>query len=138
MTKSSLRLRPLALLLALIGPVPAFASHWIQVGSNGGPDDKVMVDTDSLRKLEQFTFVDIMTVYPTPIVNSSNITLDSYIQRTAVDCVERTFVAVKTTGYLKGKSVGTSREMTDWKIMTVPLPHDPTSNRIYTLVCGKE
>ena len=136
MTKLSAR--SLALLLVLVAPAPAFASHWIDVGSNGGPDNKVMVDTESLRKLEQFTFVDIMTVYPTPIVNSFDITLDSYIQRTAIDCGNRTFVAVKTTGYLKGKSVGASREMIDWKIMTVPLPHDPTSNRIYTMVCGKK
>ena len=31
--------RLLALLAALVGPVPAFASHWITVGSNGGPDN---------------------------------------------------------------------------------------------------
>jgi len=127
--------RLLALLLAL-GPVPAFASHWIRVGSNGGPDNKIMVDTDSLRKLGQFTLVDIMTVYPTPLVNSHDIELDRYIQRTAIDCSRRTFVAVKTTGYLEGKPVGTSRELRDWRIMTVPLPHDPTSNRIYEIVCG--
>lgn len=128
--------RLLAVLLALIGPVPAFASHWIRVGSNGGPDNKIMVDTDSLRKLGQFTLVDIMTVYPTPLVNSHNIELDRYIQRTAIDCARRTFVAVKTTGYLKDKPVGTSREIRDWRIMTVPLPSDPTSNRIYQIVCG--
>jgi len=127
--------RLLALLLAL-GPMPAFASHWIRVGSNGGPDNKIMVDTDSLRKLGQFTFVDIMTVYPTPLVNSHDIELDRYVQRTAIDCSRRTFVAVKTTGYLKDKPVGTSRELRDWRIMTVPLPHDPTSNRIYEIVCG--
>ncbi len=128
--------RLLALLLALVGSVPAFASHWITVGSNGGPDDKVMVDTASLRQLGQFTFVDIMTVYPTPLVNSYNIKLDRFIQRTAIDCTRRTFVAVKTTGYLKGQPVGASQELTDWRIMMVPLPNDPTSNRIYKIVCG--
>ncbi|MGB6487977.1 MAG: surface-adhesin E family protein [Steroidobacteraceae bacterium] len=129
--------RLLALLLALVGPVPAFASHWIRVGSNGGPDNKILVDTDSLRKLGQFTLVDIMTVYPAPLVNSHDIELDRYVQRTAIDCERRTFVAVKTTGYLKDKPVGTSRELKDWRIMTVALPSDPTSNRIYELVCGR-
>jgi hypothetical protein len=128
--------RLLALFPALVAAVPAFASHWIRVGSNGGPDNKIMVDSDSLRKLGQFTFVDIMTVYPAPLVNSHDIELDRYVQRTAIDCARRTFVAVKTTGYLKGKPVGTSRELRDWKILTVPLPNDATSNRIYRIVCG--
>lgn len=128
--------RLLILLLGLVGPVPAFASHWIEVGSNGGPNNKVMVDTDSLQKLGQFTLVDIMTVYPAALVNSHDIELDRFIQRTAIDCARRTFVAVKTTGYLKGQSVGTSRELKDWRILTVPLPDDPTSNRIYRIVCG--
>jgi hypothetical protein len=127
--------RLLALLLGLVGSVPAFASHWITVGSNGGPDNKVMVDADSLRQLGQFTFIDIMTVYPAPLVNSYDIELDRFIQRTAIDCTRRTFVAVKTTGYLKAKPVGTSRELRDWRIMMVPLPSDPASNRIYEIAC---
>jgi hypothetical protein len=125
----------LALLLGLGGPTPALAAHWVEVGRNGGPDNKVMVDIDSLQKLGQFTLVDIMTVYPAPFVNSHDIELDRYVQRTAIDCARRTFVAVKTTGYLKGKPVGTSRELRDWRIMTVPLPSDPASNRIYGIVC---
>jgi hypothetical protein len=125
-----------ALLLGLIAPALAFAAHWVRVGSNGGPDNKIMVDTDSLRKLGQFTLVDIMTVYPAPLVNSHDIELDRYVQRTAIDCARRTFVAVTTTGYLNDKPVGTSRELKDWRIMTVPLPNDPASNRIYGLVCG--
>src|SRR5579863_7436519 len=128
--------RLLILVLALAGPVPAFASHWLRVGSNGGPDNKIMVDTASLRQLGRFTFIDIMTVYPTPLVNSHDIELDRYIQRTAIDCAKRTFVAVKTTGYLEGKPVGTSRELRDWRLLTVPMPNDPTSNRIYGVACG--
>jgi hypothetical protein len=127
--------RVAALLLGLAGSLPAFASHWIAVGSNGGPDNKVLVDTDSLRKVGQFTFLDIMTLYPTPLVNSHDITLDRFVQRTAIDCAKRTFVAVKTTGYLKGQRVGTSRELRDWRIMAVPLPSDPASNRIYEIAC---
>ena len=127
--------RILVLLLGLIGPALAFAAHWVGVGSNNGPDNKIMVDTDSLRQLGEFTLFDIMTVYPTPLVNSHDIELDRYIQRTAIDCVKRTFVAVKTTGYLNGKPVGTSRELKDWRLMTIPLPNDPASNRIYDVVC---
>jgi hypothetical protein len=134
MTRQS-GVRLLALFLTLVGPAPAFASHWIRVGSNGGPDNKILVDTDSLQKLGEFTLFDIMTVYPAPLVNSHNIELDRYVQRTAIDCVKRTFVAVKTTGYLKGKPVGTSRELRDWRLLTIPLPNDPASNRIYQLVC---
>ncbi len=126
----------LALCLGLVGPLPALASAWVTVGSNGSPDNRIMVDTDSLQKLGEFTIVDIMTVYPRPLVNSHDIELDRYVQRTAIDCARRTFVAVTTTGYLKGKPVGSSREVRDWRIMTVPLPNDPTSNRIYRIVCG--
>jgi hypothetical protein len=126
----------LAFSLGLAGPLPALASTWVTVGGNGSPDNKIMVDTDSLHKLGAFTIVDIMTVYPTPLVNSHDIELDRYVQRTAIDCARRSFVAVKTTGYLKGKPVGTSRELKDWRIMTVPLPKDPTSNRIFQIVCG--
>ena len=127
---------PLALFLGLLGPVPAFASHWVTVGSNGAPDNKIMVDTDSLSKLGAFTLVDIMTVYPAAIVNSHDIELDRYVQRTAIDCARHSFVAVKTTGYLKNQRVGTSRALKDWRIMTVPMPNDPASNRIYQIVCG--
>jgi hypothetical protein len=127
--------RLLAVLLTLIGSAPAFASHWVRVGSNGGPDNKILVDTDSLQKLGEFTLFDIMTVYPTPLMNSHDIELDRYVQRTAIDCVKRTYVAVKTTGYLKGKPIGTSRELRDWRLMTIPLPSDPASNRIYQVVC---
>lgn len=129
--------RLFALLLGIMGAAPAFAtSHWIEVGSNGAPDNKILVDSASLQRLGQFTLVDIMTVYPAPLVNSHNIELDRFVQRTAIDCAKRTFVAVTTTGYLKGKRVGTSRQIRDWRIMTVPLPNDPASNRIYEIVCG--
>jgi hypothetical protein len=134
MTRQS-GIRLVALLAAFIGAGPAFASHWVRVGSNGGPDNKILVDTESLQKLGEYTLFDIMTVYPAPLMNSHNIELDRYIQRTAIDCGKRTFVAVKTTGYLKGKPIGTSRELRDWRLMTIPLPNDPASNRIYQMVC---
>jgi hypothetical protein len=124
------------LLLGLFGPVPAFASHWIGIGSNGGAANKVMVDSDSLRKLDQFTLVDIMTVYQAPLVNSHDITLDRFVQRTAIDCARHTFTAVMTTGYLKGQRVGSSHQTADWRAKAVPLPNDPISNRIYGIVCG--
>lgn len=126
---------PLALVLGLTGAVPAHASHWIEVGG-GGADGKVRIDTDSLRKLGRFTLVDIVTVYRTPLVNSHDITLDRFVQRTAIDCARHTFVAVTTTGYLRGQRVGASHETPDWMARAAPLPDDPISRRIYSIVCA--
>lgn len=129
--------RPLALLVAAVmSPVPALAAHWVVVGKPAGhPNGKVMVDTDSLRKIDPFIMVDIMTVYDTPVLNSHDITLDSFVQKTAFDCAMRTFVGVSTTGYLKGKPVGASRDIPDWRSRMEPLPDDTISNRIYVTVC---
>lgn len=116
--------------------LPSFASRWVTVGSPlGHPNGKIVVDTASLQKLDRFTIVDIMTVYAKPILNSHDIILDRFVQRTAFDCATRTFVRVMTTGYLREKRVGSSTETADWRIRTIPLPSDATSNRIYEVVC---
>ena len=126
--------RLLAVLLALIGPVPAFASHWIrESAATAAPTTKswwtpTRCGSSPTHPRRHHDGIPHRLHY--------NIELDRYIQRTAIDCARRTFVAVKTTGYLKDKPVGTSREIRDWRIMTVPLPSDPTSNRIYQRVCG--
>lgn len=124
------------LVVGALAPVPSFAAHWVVVGKPAAhPNGKVMVDTDSLQKVEPFIMVDIMTVYDTPLMNSHDITLDSFVQKTAFDCAMRTFVGVSTTGYLKGKPVGASREVPDWRSRMEPLPDDTISNRIYLTVC---
>jgi hypothetical protein len=127
--------RLLALLLGVLAPVPSFAAHWIYIGKTGDTADKIMLDTDSLQKVAQFTLVDILTVYATPRMNSHDITMDRFMQRTAFDCAKHTFVAVKTIGYLQGKRVGDSHETADWKDETVPIPDDSISARIYAAVC---
>ncbi|MGH8201658.1 MAG: surface-adhesin E family protein [Steroidobacteraceae bacterium] len=125
----------LALLLGLLAPVPSFAAHWIDIGTSGDSADRVMMDTDSVRQVAAFTLVDILTVYATPRMNSHDIAMDRFMQRTAFDCAKHTFVAVKTIGYLQGKRVGTSHATVDWKDETVPIPNDPISTRIYAAVC---
>lgn len=125
----------LALLLGLLAPLPAFAAHWIYIGQSGGSSDKIMMDTDSLHASAQYTIVDILTVYATARMNSHDITMDRFMQRTAFDCAKRTFVAVKTIGYLQGKRVGTSHETADWQDEMVPIPADPISARIFAMVC---
>lgn len=128
--------RLIALLIGVIASIPAFASHWIPVGvPPGHPDGRIVVDVDSLQKFDQFTLVDIMTIYATPLVNSHDITLDRFVQRTAINCATRTFARVTTTGYLGTKRVGASSESTDWRTSQALLPNDATSNQIYELVC---
>lgn len=128
----------LALLLGVIAPVPSFAAHWIYIGKSSDGADKIMLDTDSLHQVGGFTLVDILTVYATPRMNSHDITMDRFMQRTAFDCAGHTYAAVKTIGYLQGKRVGDSHAMADWKSATVPIPRDPLSDRIYAAVCTPE
>lgn len=125
----------LALLLGLLAPVPSFAAHWIYIGQSGDTADRIMMDSDSVRQLAAFTIVDILTVYATPRMNSHDITMDRFMQRTAFDCAKHTFAAVKTIGYLQGKRVGNSHTTADWKDEMVPIPDDPISARIYAAVC---
>jgi S1-C subfamily serine protease len=119
---------------ALAGPI--FASQWLDVGSNGVSTDKVMVDADSIQKIDEFKVADIMTVLAAPSTNANKITYDRRVQKTAFDCVKRSFIGIQTIGYLDGKRVGSSPEVTDWRIKLIPMKSDPMSNRVYTLVCA--
>lgn len=130
--------RLVALLIGAMASVPSFAAHWIVVGgsSPGQAPSKLMVDTDSVHQLDEFTIIDIMTVYAAPIVNAHNITLDRFVHTTAIDCAKRTFVGLITTGYLGEKRVGSGGEIPDWRHKAIPLPNDAASNRIYQVACG--
>jgi S1-C subfamily serine protease len=113
---------------------PAFAAHWVELATKDDSGDKLMVDMDSLQKVDQFKMVDLMTVHVAPRLNSHNILLDRFVQRTAIDCANKSFVAVKTTGYLNDKSVG-SGETADWQTKLKPFGKDALSNRVYDVVC---
>ena len=127
-------------LLVLIGSnaiaTPSLDSRWVEMGSHGVSTDKIMVDTDSVQKIDQFRVADIMTVYSAARTNAHNITLDRHVQRTAFNCADRAFIGIKTTGYLNGKQVGSSAETVDWRIKLTPMQSDPLSDRIYAVVCA--
>ena len=125
------------LLLALCAvSMPSLASRWVEVGNSGVTTDKVMVDTDSIRKVDDYRVVDIMTVYAAPRTNPNNITLDRHVQKTAIDCAARTFIGLITIGYVGEKRVGNSPETQDWRAKMKPLKGDGMTNRIYALVCN--
>jgi S1-C subfamily serine protease len=98
--------------------------------------DKVMVDTDSIQKLDEFRVVNIMTVFGAPRTNTHNITLDRRVQRTAINCADKTFHGIRTIGFLGEKQVGSSPEATDWKSKMVAIGADPLNNRVLNLVCS--
>jgi hypothetical protein len=56
----------LALLAAGVLAGPIFASQWVEVGTSGVSTDKVMVDADSIQKIDEFKVADVMTVYAAP------------------------------------------------------------------------
>lgn len=123
-------------LVTLIATVtPCMASRWLEVGSNGASTDKIMVDADSIQKVDQLKVADIMTVYPAPRTNVHNIVLDRHVQKTAFNCADHSFIGITTTGYLNDKRVGGSPETADWKTKLVPLPQDALSERIFAIVC---
>jgi S1-C subfamily serine protease len=130
--------RPALLVLLALTCVstPCLASRWVQVGNSGVTTDKVMVDADSVQKLEQFTVVDVMTLYSAPRVNAHNITLDRHVQRDAFDCAARTVVGIRTIGYLGDQQVGSGPETADWRIKMVPIGSNPLSNRVYAIACA--
>lgn len=139
-----LRASPPRLLVVLVAPAlvclasPCAASRWVEVGNAGVSTDKVMVDADSVQKLDEFTVVDVMTLYGAPRVNKHNITLDRHVQRTAFNCPARTVIGISTTGYLGDKQVGSSPETVDWRNKMVPLGSNPLSNRVYTIACASQ
>jgi S1-C subfamily serine protease len=134
---ASFRVRQwLALLAAGVLAGPIFASQWVEVGTSGVSTDKVMVDADSIQKIDEFKVADIMTVYAAPRTNVHNFTLDRHVQKTAFNCAKRSFIGIQTFGYLDGKQVASSPEAADWRIKLIPMNGDPMSKRIYTLVCA--
>lgn len=122
--------------LSMLPPPVSFAARWVEVGYGTIPTDRVLVDTDSIQRIDEFTTVDIETVYASPRMNSHNITMDRHVQHTAFKCLDRSYVGIATIGYLGEKRVGSSSEAGDWKSRFVPLGKDPLSDRVYTIVCS--
>lgn len=126
------------MLLAALGFAvqPSFASRWVEVGNEGVSTDKVMVDTDSIQKVDEFRVVNIMTLFGEPRTNSHNITMDRRVQKTALNCADKTFHGIVTIGYLGEKQVGSSAEAADWKTKMVAVGSSPLNNRVLNLVCS--
>jgi S1-C subfamily serine protease len=129
--------RIVVLVLLYAPAATSLAARWLDVGNMGISTDKVMVDTDSIQTVGAFRLVLIMSVYPAPRINPQQVVLDRHVQKTAVDCGQRTFAGIQTTGYLNGKPVGTTPEKAHWQSTMVPFESDATSKRILSLVCSQ-
>jgi S1-C subfamily serine protease len=124
------------LLSLLLCSAVAQASRWLDVGTTGVTMDKVLVDLDSVRKVDNLRTVDIMTVYAAPRENAHHITLDRHLQKTAFDCAQRTFIGIRTLGYLGEKQVGSGPERADWKTSLQPIGDNPLNKRVFDAVCN--
>jgi S1-C subfamily serine protease len=126
--------------LALLGlsliATPCWATKWVFVGNPGGVStDKIYVDTDSIKKIEDYRLANIMTVASAPTQNSHGVTVDRRLVKDAFDCAARAFSIIETIGYLNGKRVGSSGTNADWRSKWTPMPNEGFENRVYTLVC---
>jgi S1-C subfamily serine protease len=115
---------------------PCFAQHWQELGSKTDSLDKTYINVDSVEQEDGFRIVLIKTVYPEPRPNIRNITLDSHIQQTAIDCGKRMFFGIRTFGYLNGKQVAASPLMTDWKTKLIPVGNDSLSQHSVSIACS--
>lgn len=121
---------------ALCVAASTFASRWVEVGNSGVTTDKVMVDADSVTSIDQFKVVNVMRLYAGPRVNSHNITLDRHVQRTALNCADRTFSGIRTLGFLGDKQVGSGPENSDWRTKMTAVGSDPLANRVLAIACA--
>jgi S1-C subfamily serine protease len=132
---STYAVRIIALLPCICGTT-ANASHWVEVGNAGVSTDKVLVDADSIEKVDEFRTARIMTLGSAPQTNSHNITFDRRVQKVAFSCTDRTFRSIQTIAYLGEKQVGTSPVNADWKSTMKPLGMDALNSRAFAIVCG--
>src|ERR1700722_11816500 len=128
-------LPPALVLLSLFAP-PCIASRWQDVGNRGTSTDKIMVDTDSIQSDGNLRLALVMTVYPAPRTNAHGILMDRHVQKIAIDCANRTFIGIRTFGYLNDKQVGSNAELDDWKNKLIALPNDAMTSRVAALVCA--
>jgi S1-C subfamily serine protease len=131
-----IRCLPLSLLASVVFLGSARAARWVDVGSTGVTLDKVMVDLDSVRKVDNFRTADLMTVYAAPRENLHHITLDRHVQKTAFECTDHTYALIRTFGFLGDKPVGSSPEDPDWRTKLKPMGDNPLNRRTFDAVCG--
>ncbi|MFL9881028.1 serine protease [Herbaspirillum rhizosphaerae] len=116
-------------------PQTVYAARWQEVGENETSLDKSYIDIDSVRQDGNIRVAQFMTVYEKARVNSHDIKMDRYIQRTAFDCVNKTISLISTVGYLDGQRVGFSPVRTDWMQNFRPLTETPFVQRSFALAC---
>jgi hypothetical protein len=127
-----------AALIVLLMATPerqCFAQRWQYLGEKANSLDKVYIDTESVEQEDGFRIVLVKTVYPEPTRNKNNITLDSHIQQTALDCQKQMVYGIRTFGYFGGKQVGAAPVTTDWKTKLIPVSNDPLSQRVLSTAC---
>jgi hypothetical protein len=126
-----------ALSALLIGATstPSLAAHWVEIGSGGPHADTLYVDIDSLRTVDNFRVLDIMTRYATPRPNANDVTFDRYVQTTAFDCKNRAFALVRTVGYLGEQRFGSDQDVAGWQDKMSALPDDKLADRIFGIAC---
>jgi S1-C subfamily serine protease len=129
-------LRRLSLVLGLLGAaLPCQASRWVEIGNAGVSTDKVLLDADSIEKLDNFRLANVMTLSSGPQTNAHNITFDRTVKKVAFNCADRTLGGVQTIAYLGEKRVGSSPENTGWRTNMKPVGTDGLNNRALTMVC---
>jgi hypothetical protein len=126
-----------SVLLSAVLARPSYAAHWQELGNMPDSLDKVYVDTDSAELEDGFRIVRLMVVYPSPRTDKNNKTMDSYIQRTAIDCDKKMYYGIQTSWYRDGKQVVASPSDADWKTKTMHHFTDSSlSQRLQTTVCS--
>lgn len=115
---------------------PCFAANWRLLGNLTDSLDKVYIDTDSVEQVDGYRIVRLMTVHPAPRTNVHKITMDSFIQQTAIDCDKKMSFGIQTIGYLNGQRVASSPAATDWETKMVPVGNDPSQQRFFTVACS--
>ena len=130
-------LRQVGLVLAVLcAASPAHASRWVEIGTSGVSTDKVLLDTDSIERVDTFRLASVMTVLSGPQTNSHNITFDRRVNKVVFNCADRTFQSVQVIAYLGEKRAGSSPENNDWRTTMKPVGADGMNNRALTLVCN--
>jgi S1-C subfamily serine protease len=130
-------LRRFALLLALLcAALPSYASRWVEIGTAGVSTDKVLLDADSIEKVDDFRLANVMTLLSAPQTNAHNITFDRRVNRVAFNCADRTFQSLQITAYLGEKRAGSSPENTAWRTTMKPVGTDGLNNRALAMVCA--